>query len=254
MARAPKSAAPKTANGAKAGDKAAKPSSAIVSRDRVVDALLALAAEERFEEISLGAIAARADVTLAEFRDLFASKQAVLAAFLQRIDHVVLEGTTDDLADENSKERLFDVLMRRLDAMAPYKAGVQGIAEAARREPLLAARLNRLGLRSMRFMLEAAGIEATGGVGALKLQGLVIAWTRVVSIWLDDEDEGLAATMAELDRQLRLGDSLIARAKDVERLTSPLRILARSAISAGLRLATEARRKRRAPEGESAEA
>ena len=230
--------APKKANATKS---ASKPSPAIVPRDRVIDALLALAAEERFEEISLTQIAARADVSLAEFRDLFASKYAVFAAFLQRIDHVVLEGTSEDLADENAKERLFDVLMRRLDAMGPYKAGVQGVAEWAKREPLHAARLNRLALRSMRFMLEAAGIEATGRVGALKLQGLVIAWARVIGVWLDDEDQGLAATMAELDRQLRRGDALVARAKDVERLTTPLRILARTALSAGLRLLRERR-------------
>ena len=32
----------------------------------------------------------------------------------------------------------------------------------------------------MRFMLEAAGIEAEGASGAIKLQGLALAWARVL--------------------------------------------------------------------------
>lgn len=216
---------------------------AIAPKDRIVDALMALAAEERFDEITLNAIAERANVTLGEFRELFSSKAAVLAAFVRRIDKVVLDGTTADMADETSKERLFDVLMRRFDAMAPYKPGLEGIAEWARREPLAAAGLNRLGVNSMRFMMEAAGVETNGRIGALKAQGLAIAWARLVGVWLDDEDPGLSATMAELDRTLTRGDNLVARAKDIERLTAPLRMIARTAIGAGLRYARDRRAK-----------
>ena len=37
------------------------------------------------------------------------------------IDRQVLEGTSDDLAGEPARERLFDVFMRRIDALTPYK-------------------------------------------------------------------------------------------------------------------------------------
>src|ERR1700752_2760409 len=102
----------------------AKPKSGDV-RARIVDALLALAAERAFEDISLTDIAEKAGVTLADFRDAFPSKGAVLAGFTRRIGRPVLEKRSDDLTGEAPKERLFDVLMRRLDAMAPYKEGLR---------------------------------------------------------------------------------------------------------------------------------
>ncbi|MDE2361791.1 MAG: TetR/AcrR family transcriptional regulator [Hyphomicrobiales bacterium] len=210
-------------------------------RDRVIDALLALAAEERFEDITLRQIAERAGVSLADFRELYASKFAVLAAFGRRIDRVVLEGTTGDLAGEDVKERLFDVLMRRFDALAPYREGVKGVAEWMRREPMAAAAVNRLAVASMRFMLEAADIETGGRVGALKAQGLALALARVTRIWLDDEDAGLATTMAELDRALTRGGKLVERAKDVERIVSPLRAMARGVVDAGFTFARSRR-------------
>lgn len=230
MARAPKKTA--AANAAPRSD-----------RDRIVDALMELAAEQAFGDVTISAAAERAGVSLADFRDAFPSKGAVLAAFNRRIDRIVLDGTTSDMADENTKERLFDVLMRRFDALAPYRAAIESIVAWARREPIAAARLNAMAVNSMRFMLEAAGVDSEGPVGALKLQGLTLAWARLVNVWLSDDDPGLAVTMAELDRTLRRGDMLIARAEDVDRLTSPLRSLARGVVSAGLRFVSDRRAK-----------
>ena len=189
---------------------------------------MALAAERSWEEISIADVARQAGVSLAEFRDHFISKGAVLGAFSRRIDKIVLEGTGDDLVEEAAKDRLFDVLMRRLDAMAPYKAAIEAVFDWANREPLAAMALNRQAVNSMRFMLEAAGIDSEGPIGALKMQGLVFAWRRVLTRWFRDEDPGLAPTMAVLDRELVRGGLFVARAHDLHRLTSPLRSLARA--------------------------
>lgn len=197
-------------------------------KNKIIDALMDLAAERRFDDISISQIAERAGVSLADFRDHFPSKGAILAAFSKRIDRKVLQLTGDDLAGEAAKDRLFDVLMRRLDALAPYKLALEGIAEWARREPLAAAALNTVALNSMRFMLESAGIEHEGTVGAIKLQGLVIAWTRILDSWFRDEDPGLAKTMAVLDRELTRGGHVVRRVEDLDRLASPFRSLARA--------------------------
>lgn len=197
-------------------------------KDAIVAALLELAGERNWEDISLTDVAMRAHVSLATFRDFFPSKGAVLAAFVRKIDREVLDGMGGDLADEPPKERLFDVLMRRLDILAPYRLGLEGIFEWTSRDPLAAAAINRLMLNSMRFMLEAAGIDSEGPVGVFKLQGLVIAWRRVMQTWFSDDDPGLAATMAALDRELTRGGKLVARAEDLSRLTSPLVSIARA--------------------------
>lgn len=200
-------------------------------RNAIIDALMELASERNWEDITISDVAARANISLATFRDFYPSKGAVLAGFSRRIDHIVLEAAGgDELAGEPQKERLFDVLMRRLDALAPYKLGLEAIFDWARRDPLAAASLNRVAINSMRFMLEAAGIDSEGPVGAFKLQGLALAWGRVLRVWFRDDDPGLAATMAELDRELTRGSSFVARAEDLNRLVSPLFTLARSLI------------------------
>ena len=198
------------------------------ARTAIVEALLELAGERSWEDINISDIAQRANVTLSTFRELFPSKGAVLAAFTRKIDKEVLDGTTQDLIGEPAKERLFDVLMRRLDALAPYKLGVEGIIDWARRDPMAAAAIDRLEVNSMRFMLEAAGIDSEGPVGALKLQGLVLAWLRVLRTWFRDDDPALAPTMAELDRALTRGERFVARAEDLNRLAAPLYSIARA--------------------------
>lgn len=200
----------------------------LAPRDAIIEALLELAGERSWEDITISDVATRANLSLADFRDLFPSKGAILSAFTRKIDRVVLEGTKDDLLGEPAKERLFDVLMRRLDALAPYKLGLEGIFEWVMRDPMAAAAVNRLEVNSMRFMLEAAGIDSEGPVGAVKLQGLVVLWTRVLRAWFRDPDPGLASTMALLDRELARGGKIVSRVEDVNRLAAPLFSLARA--------------------------
>ena len=178
------------------------------ARGKIVDALMQLAAEQRFEEISIRDICKAAGLSLADFRDAFPTKGAVLAGLSRRIDRAVLAQDSSELADESPRERLFDILMRRLEAMAPYREGLREATAWLRRDPAAALAMNRVVLGSMRFMLEAAGIEVEdGAAGAIKLQGLALAWARIVRVWLDDDDPGLSKTMAELDRELTRGDS-----------------------------------------------
>src|SRR5271165_4970967 len=133
------------------------------ARGKIVDALMELAGERRFEDISIRDICETAGVSLADFRDSFPSKAAVLAGFSRRIDRAVLAQDSGELADESPRERLFDILMRRLEAMAPYREGLREISAWLRREPAAALAMNQVVLGSMRFMLEAADIELDDG-------------------------------------------------------------------------------------------
>ena len=195
------------------------------ARDAIVQALMRLAATRPWTDIEVTDIAREAGVSLAEFRDLFPSKGAVLGAFSRMIDKEVLEGTTDDLAGEPVRERVFDVMMRRIDALTPYKAALQRIFDAVRGEPLTLAALNQVALNSQRFMLAAAGVSTEGPLGLLKLQGAAVVFANTLETWLDDDDPALARTMARLDRELKRGERVLERAQDVRRLTAPLRAL-----------------------------
>jgi len=171
-------------------------------RDKAVDALMALLADHAFEEIGLAEVAGRAGIKLSQLRVEFGSTLAILAAHTKDIDRIVLEGGNGDMAEEPARERLFDVLMRRIEALGPYKPAVRSIMYSARRNPGLAFALNAMAVRSQRWMLEAAGIGASGPVGALRAQGAALMFARVLVVWIDEEDEGLDRTMAALDRGL----------------------------------------------------
>jgi AcrR family transcriptional regulator len=207
----------------------AKPADA---RGKIVDALMELAADRRFEDISVRDICKTAGVSLADFRDAFPSKGAVLAGFSRRIDHAVLAEHGEELADESPRERLFDILMRRLEAMAPYREGVREAAAWLRRDPAAALAMNQVVMSSMRFMLEAAGIEAEGAGGVVKLQGLALAWARMIRVWLDDDEPALSKTMAELDRVLTRGERVATGVDRLSALASPFTALAQAAFDA----------------------
>ena len=212
-----------------------EPAKLAAPRDRVIDALMQLAAERRFEDISIRDLATAANLSLADFRDLFPSKGAVLGALNRRLDRAVLSDRSIEMAAQPARDRLFDVLMRRLDAMAPYRPGLREIVAWLRRDPLAAASMNQAMLNSVRFMLEAAGLESDGVAGALKLQGLVLTWTRIVDVWLDDSEPELAKTMAAMDRELTNGERLVAGIDQLDRFASPFKSLARAAMDFGQR-------------------
>jgi len=175
-------------------------------RDKAVDALMALLAEHPFEDIGLAEVAGRAGLKLSALRAEFGSTLAIFAAHMKDIDRAVLEGgdadkDREELAEEPARERLFDVLMRRLEALAPYKEAVRSVMRSARRNPGLALALNAMAVRSQAWMLEAAGIGASGPRGTLRAQGGALMFARVVSVWLDDEDD-LDRSMAALNRGL----------------------------------------------------
>jgi AcrR family transcriptional regulator len=171
-------------------------------REKAIDALMVLLAEHSFDQIGLAEVAGRAEIKLSQLRAEFGSTLAILGAHIKSIDRIVLDGDDADMAGEPVRERLFDVLMRRLEALAPYKDAVRSIMRSARRNPGLTLALNAFAVRSQKWMLEAAGIGASGARGALRSQGAALMFARVLTVWIDDDEEGLDRTMAALDRGL----------------------------------------------------
>ncbi len=126
------------------------------------------------------------------------------------------------MAEEPPRERLFDVLMRRLEVMAPHREAVRSLMRSARRNPPLALALNGLAVRSQQWMLTAAGINASGPRGMMRAQGLALLFASVLRAWVNDDDPGLARTMAALDRALARGQRFVGLVEDMCRVPSRL--------------------------------
>jgi AcrR family transcriptional regulator len=204
---------------AKADDTPAQPTGN--DRDRIVAAFMALLAEKSFERIDLSEIAARAGVSLGAMRAEFPSTLAIYAAHVKALDRAVLDGGEGDMAEEPPRERLFDVLMRRIETMAPYREATRSLLKSVARNPGLAFALNGLAVRSQSWMLTAADIDAAGPRGMVRAQGLAMLFASVLRTWVDDEDEGLARTLAALDRALDRGQRMSGMLDDVCRFRPP---------------------------------
>jgi AcrR family transcriptional regulator len=199
MARkAKRSSTPRTASAAAAGS----------NRDKAVAAMLALLTEHSYEQIGLAQVAEEAGLSLAELRSEFASTLGILAAHVKDLDRAVLAADTSDMTEESPRERLFDVLMRRLEILDPHREAVRSLLRSAARNPGLALALNGLAVRSQQWMLTAAGIGASGPKGMLRAQGLALMFANVLRTWIDDDDDGHARTLAALDRELARGQRL----------------------------------------------
>lgn len=196
-------------------------------RKGVVDAFMALLAEKRFDAIGLDEIAARAAISLADLRDAFDGKVSILADFSRGIDKALLTDLEPANAEESHRDRLFDITMRRLDLLSPYRAAIGSLEESARRDPGLALCLNRTALDSARFMLAAAGIGTGGPVGAARAQGYVLLLAKVIPVWRDDHDPDQSRTMAALDRALERAETMSKRA---DRLAGAVCAIARQAL------------------------
>lgn len=190
---------------AKRPARAAAPDPSASPRERAINALMQLLAEHPWIEIEISDIAERAGLTLGELREEFGSPLAILAAHMKALDRQVLDASTPDDAELTPRERLFEVLMRRLEALAPHKEAIRSLAHSARRNPPLALALNGLAVRSQHWMLTAAGINAHGPKGMIRAQGLAMMFAQVIGVWLDDDETGLDRTMAALDRGLTSG-------------------------------------------------
>lgn len=214
-ARKPKSSAAK-ARASKAAPKSrAKTNGAaeaeVSPQDRMVDAALALAAERPWHEVSLREIAEASGLPLAEAYRCGASKQAILEAFLRRIDAAVLAEGVAEPEEGSARDRVFDVLMRRFDALQPYRKALASILLAQARDPATALANVAALQRSMTWMLEAAGLEAGGLRGLARTRGLTLLYLATLRTWLRDDSLDLAKTMAALDGYLRRLEGLLRR-------------------------------------------
>lgn len=180
------------------GDPAGDPAEA------AVDAFLALVAERGYGAVSLRDVAAACGLGLAEFHRRFPDKPALVAGYLARVDGEVLAGSVSaDDPDETARDRLFDVMMRRYDALRPRRAAMAEIHRAARRDPLVGLALLPALRRSMALMLEAAGVPSDGLAGALRQGGLLVLHEAVVRVFESDDSADLSKTMAALDGRLK---------------------------------------------------
>jgi AcrR family transcriptional regulator len=167
------------------------------------NAAFALAADRGWARLTLADIAFTAGISLAELQHAFPSKAAILESFGRDMDQALLALTAKDPVTGTPHDRLFDVILRRLEIMQPYKKALARILENPGLSPSEAARACMRAQETLGWMLAAADLDEPGLDGLVNRQGLGLVYARILHVWVKDEDAGLTRTMAALDRSLR---------------------------------------------------
>jgi ubiquinone biosynthesis protein COQ9 len=165
----------------------------------LVTAAFRLAGEDGWRKVNAVAAARAAGLSLAEARARFPSRAAILLRFGRLADQAALQ----DVASEGSvRDRLFDLLMRRFDMLQANRAGVKALLRTLPTDPPAALLLAVATRRSMRWMLQAAGVNPAGPRGELQVRALLAVWLWGVRAWERDPSEDLSHTMAAIDTAL----------------------------------------------------
>lgn len=170
---------------------------------RAIEAALELAAARGWQRVTLADIAQEAGLSLVELYRVCPAKACILPALARRMDEHMLAGDEAAALDEPVRDLLFDIFMRRFEAMRPYRTGLAAILRALPFDPA-SALVSLPGLaRSMAWVLAAAGLSAQGLCGAARIKTMGVVYAATLSVWLGDEGTDMAVTMAALDRNLR---------------------------------------------------
>lgn len=171
--------------------------------ERILAAAMEVAVRIGWRRAALADIAAAAEMSLGDVHAHFADKGAMLRGIVEIADRKVLAGAGEPDPESSARDRLFDVLMRRFDALRPYREGLAAVAREGGGVGIGDAicGAQRL-LRSLAWMLEAAGIGTGGWAGACRVKGLAVVYAATFGAWLRDDTEDMGKTMAALDKNL----------------------------------------------------
>ena len=142
---------------------------------------------------------------------IFSSKWDILEAFRRRTDLLLTAGESPNLSGQSAKDRLFDVLMARIEIIEPWKAGIGSIAKHALAQPLTGIRLFTSLNESMERMIQHVDVKIQGPGKLLQSHGLTLIYLLVLRRWVADHSSDLGPTMAELNERLISADQLISR-------------------------------------------
>lgn len=177
-------------------------------RPDLVALAFALVAERGWRRFSFTELAGRADLPLARVYAELPDRPALLRALGRRLDEQMLDIRVGDLDGLSPRERVFELMMRRFDAMAPFKTGLRALSRQAPGDlGLMAAGLCNLGRLADR-LLDAAGVTGGPARHAAARKVLAAIYVRVFNVWLDDDTVDLARTLAELDRRLQQAEGI----------------------------------------------
>jgi len=179
-----------------------------VRRD-LARAALSVATATPWREVTLLRLA---DAANRPVSDLYgASLGDALDCVEEAFDRAIADNMDQLDPAQSVRDRLFELIMRRFEAMEPHRAAVMAMEQGGDRDPTLMAAAHQRHVRCARWVLALAGLEADGMTGQARAQGLGVIIGQARAAWRGDDAGDFNKTMASLDKNLRRAEEMFGR-------------------------------------------
>ncbi|WP_373235962.1 hypothetical protein [Cohaesibacter celericrescens] len=182
-------------------------------RNRLFDQFTLTVLEQGWRNVSCANIAIETGVEIKLAFLEYRNRYAYVTELVRRIDRYMLDSYDAEMSDEPARERLFDVMMARFEAMQAHRPLIVALTKATRSDPLLSLHLMALSRLTADWFLDVARISPSGIGGIVRKKGALAAYARTFRVWLKDDSEDLSKTMAALDKLLKQGEAALRRAQ-----------------------------------------
>lgn len=172
-------------------------------------AALSLAGSTPWREVTLIRLADAAARPVSDFYG--ATLGEAVDCVEEAFDRAIADATDELDPKQTVRDRLFELIMRRFEAMEPHREAVLGMEHGLDRDPTLMAAAHQRHVRCARWVLAIAGMEADGMAGQARAQGLGVIIGQARAAWRGDSAGDFAKTMASLDKNLRRAEEMFGR-------------------------------------------
>jgi hypothetical protein len=178
-----------------------------IVREALARAALSAAPAKPWRETTLADLARVAGRPVADFYP--ATLGDAVDCVEEAFDRAMGVGAVDP--DQSARDRLFDIIMRRFEAMEPHRAALAAMEQGHERDPVAMGAAHQRHVRAARWALTLAGLEADGMSGNARAQGLGVIVGQARAAWRGDDAGDFSRTMASLDKNLRRAEEMFGR-------------------------------------------
>jgi hypothetical protein len=172
-------------------------------------AALSLAGTTPWREVTITKLADAASRPVSEYYG--ASVSEAVDCVEEAFDRAIADNVDKLDPAQSVRDRLFELIMRRFEAMEPHRAAVLSMEQGNDRDPTIMATVHQRHVRCARWVLALAGLEADGMTGQARAQGLGVIIGQARAAWRGDDAGDFAKTMASLDKNLRRAEEMFGR-------------------------------------------